>query len=202
MRVEVLIDPIGERHDVAHRLAELASLVVLPREGSLGVRFLREERGIPAVPQLTAEVLGNEVRRATGDVDVLADEVAVDARDEIIGVEVEILDIRVQLRRDVVAQPFGVQANVEIAQRADARAARFGHFLAGDGDEAVDEHVVGDPVGCPGELQHRRPEQRVKVDDVLADEMDLFGVGRREELLEAAWFPVGARLATVEIALQ
>src|SRR4029077_2708334 len=53
-----------------------------------------------------------------------------------------------------------------------------------------------------GELQHRRPEKRVEVDDVLADEVDLLGVRGGEELLEAARLAVGARLAKREVALE
>ena len=54
-----------------------------------------------------------------------------------------------------------------------------GHLLAADGDEAV--HVQRVRRLAAGELQHGGPEQRVEVDDVLADEVDLFGVAVRVE---------------------
>ena len=109
-------------------------------------------------------------------------------REEIVGIEVEVLDVGVQLGGDVVAQPLGVHAELEIAQRVDAGAARLGHLLAGNADEAVDVDVVGHLVGRAGELQHRRPEQGVEVDDVLADEVDLLGVGSAEQSSKSRLF--------------
>src|SRR6266851_850302 len=101
---------------------------------------------------------------------------------------------------DVIAQPFRVHAEAEVAQRVDARAARFRHLVARDGDEAVNVDVVRRLVA--GELEHRRPEQGVEVDDVLADEVDHLGVRRGEEFLEAARLAVLAGLAGVEIVFQ
>ena len=121
--------------------------------------------------QPAAEALAEEARRAAGDVDVLADQVAVDAGDEVVGVEVDVLDLGVELGRDVVAQPLGVQADLEVLQRRDAGAAALAHLLAVHGDEAVHEDLVGRLAAA--EVQHRRPEQRVEVGDVLADEVDL-----------------------------
>ena len=92
--------------------------------------------------------------------------------------------LRVQLGGDVVAQPLRVQAELEVAQRRDAGAAALAHLLAADGDEAVHEHV-GRRLAA-AELQHRRPEQRVEVDDVLADEVDLLDRRVGHELVERA----------------
>jgi hypothetical protein len=120
---------------------------------------------------LPAKALGEEARSAAGDVDVLADEVGIDAGDEVLGVELDILDAGVELGGDVVAQPLGVQPQLEVAQRAQAGAAALAHLLAAHGDEAVHEHMVGHLAAA--EVQHGRPEQRVEVDDVLADEVHL-----------------------------
>jgi hypothetical protein len=65
--------------------------------------------------QPAAEALGQEARGAAGDVDVLAHQVAVDAGDEVVGVEVDVLDAGVELGGDVVAQPLGVQAQFQVA---------------------------------------------------------------------------------------
>ena len=65
-------------------------------------------------------------------------------------------------------------------------------------DVDVIRHLVG--VAC--ELEHRWPEQGVKIDDVLADEVNLLGVRGGEELLEAARLAVGARLAEREVVLE
>ena len=105
------------------------------------------------------------------------------------------------LARDVVAQPLGIHPELEIAQRRQAGAAALRHLLAArQRDEAV--HV--DRVGrlATREAQHRRPEQRVEVDDVLADEVHLLDAFVGDELVEALRVAVGGGLAGVEVALQ
>ncbi len=52
------------------------------------------------------------------------------------------------------------------------------------------------------ELEHRRPEQRMKINDVLADEVDLLHVVRREEFLEAAHLAIRPCLAAVEVLFE
>ena len=181
-----MIDAIRQRHDLPHGLAELARLVMLGHRRSDAARLAGEQLRIPALCQGATEVPGNKTGRAACNVDVLAHEVAVDPRDEIVGIEIEVLDVGIELGGEVVPQPLRIHADLQVAQRADARAARLGHLLARNRDEAVRVHVVGHLVGRAGEFQHRRPEQRMEVDDVLADEMDLLGIGRRQELLEGA----------------
>ncbi len=66
----------------------------------------------------------------------------------------------------------------------------------------VDEHAVRNLVRRASELQHRRPEQRVEVDDVLADEVNLLGVRGRKKLLIAAQLARRAGLAALEVALE
>ncbi len=144
-------------------------------------------------------MLGDEAGGAAGDVDVLADQVAVDARDEVLGVEVHVFDPRVQLGGDVVAHPFGIHAEFQVAQRRNARAAALGHLFAADGDEAVHVHRVRRLAS--GELQHRGPEQRVEVHDVLADEVDLFrGAGGIEQFVEIHALDRAIRLQRRQVA--
>ena len=150
--------------------------------------------------QLAVEMPRDERRRAARDVDVLADQVAVDPRDEVVGIEVDVLDLRVQLRCDVVAQPLGIEPEVEVDVGAHARAARLRHLLAGGRDEAVDEHVVRHLVRRARELEHRRPEQRVEIDDVLADEMILIDVGALQKCIESDADLREVRLEAREIA--
>ncbi len=157
---------------------------------------------VAAVLEFAPKVLGDEARGPARDVDVLADQIAVHPRDEVVRVEVQILDVRIQLGADVVAQPLRIHSDLEIAQRADAGSARLGHLLARNRDEAMGVDVIGHLVGRARELQHGRPEQRVKVDDVLADEMYLLGVRSGEKLREGSRFAAFARLAGVEVVLQ
>src|ERR1039457_417526 len=63
-------------------------------------------------------------------------------------------------------------------------------------------YMVRDFVGGACELKKRRPKQGVKVDDVLADEVDLLRVGRREEFAETARFAVRFGFAAVEVVLE
>ena len=112
---------------------------------------------------------------ATRDIHVLADQVAVHPRDEVVRIEVDVLDLVVELRGDVIAQPLRIHADFEISLRADSGPARLGHFLAGHGNEAV--HVDVRRQLALRELEHRRPEQRVVIDDVLTDEVILLDFG-------------------------
>ena len=93
--------------------------------------------------QPAAEALVQEARGAAGDIDVLAHQVGVDAGDEVVGVEVEVLDAAVELGADVVAQPLGVEAEFEVAQRADAGAAALAHLGAAHREVAVHADAVG-----------------------------------------------------------
>ena len=49
-----------------------------------------------------------------------------------------------------------------------------------DRDESVHIDVVGNAVGSACKVQHRRPEQRMEINDVLADKVNLLGIGRRK----------------------
>ncbi len=163
---------------------------------------LREGSSSRYVPSTALAPKRNEPGAPARDVHVLADEVRVHPRHEVVGVEVDVLDVRAQLGSDVVAQPLRVQPDLEIAQRADPGAARLGHLLARHRDEAVHVDVVRHAIGSTRELEHRRPEQRVEVDDVLADEVDLLDVGGGEKFGEAARLAACTRLPGVEVVLE
>mmetsp|Transcript_31905 Transcript_31905/g.74920 ORF Transcript_31905/g.74920 Transcript_31905/m.74920 type:complete len:389 (-) Transcript_31905:1741-2907(-) len=174
--VDELVDLVGQRHDLAQGLAELAGFVELGDGAALRAQCIQQRAAFHAEvgAQAAVEALGQEAGGARGDVDELADQVAVDAGDEVLGVEVDVLDAVVQLGGDVVAQPFGVQAQAQVLQRVQPGTAALAHLLAAvDGHEAVHEDVVG--CLAAAEVQHGRPEQRVEVGDVLADEVDLLG---------------------------
>jgi hypothetical protein len=176
--IDVFVHPVGQQHHLAQRLAELAFVVVLTHRIGMGAQAVQQHAAFHAHlgRQPAGKALGQEAGGAAGDVDVLAHQVAVDAGDEVVGVEVDVLDTCVELGGDVVTQPFGVQAQLQVAQGADARAAALAHLLAVvDGEKAVHVDAVGHLAAA--ELQCGRPEQRVEGDDVLADEMDLLQVG-------------------------
>ncbi len=171
--VDVGVHGIGQLH---HRAQGLAVLALLVQIGDLrrGLAQLDHQRVAQrGIVHAALEALDQEARRAAGDVDELADQVAVHARDEVVQVQVQVFHRRIELGGEVVAQPFRVQAGVDVALRGDEGAARLAHLGAVHGQEAVREHVGGRAVAR--ELQHRRPEQRVEIQDVLADEVVLLG---------------------------
>ena len=55
---------------------------------------------------------------------------------------------------------------------------------------------------APGEMQHRRPEQRVKVNDVLADEVILLDLVVGHEFIKAALLAVCLCFAQFEIGFE
>ncbi len=172
--VDVLVGAVGQGHDLAHGLAELA-LLVQPgdllagaHEGVVEVRFGAGLR------QAAVEALADEAGAAAGDVDHLADQVGVHAQLEVIEVEVDVVDAGAQLGGEVIAQVFRIQM-VQPGARLDEGAARLGHLLAVDGEEAVRMDGGGHAEAAAG--QHGGPEQGVEIDDVLADEVVQLGRG-------------------------
>ena len=117
---------------------------------------------------MTVESFANESGTATGDIDQLANQVGIHARREVFQIEINVIDSRSKLRRVVVAQVAGVQV-VQIGAGIDECAARLRHLLAVHGEKAVREYAGW--LAIPGALQYRRPEQRVEIHDVFADEV-------------------------------
>ena len=115
--VDVLVGGVGEQHDLAHRLGEFARLVVLgdSRRGGADGADRRQLGG--GRRQLPGEAFGDEAGGAAGDIDVLADQVGIDAGDEILEVEVDVLHTCRQLGGVVIAQPLRVEAGGEVALR-------------------------------------------------------------------------------------
>ena len=198
--IDELVDAVGEFHHEARRTGEFARfVVVLHLVGAFADRF---EEGIVhrGVVHAAFEAFHDEARSTARDVDVLADQVRIDATSEVGLREVDVFDAGIELGGEVVAQPFGVHAELEVLQGRDARTAALRHFFAVHRHEAVCVHMVGRAEGLAGKVQHRRPEERVEVDDVLADEVDLLGVFGREFLLEVEPHLVTVRLERGEVA--
>ena len=89
-------------------------------------------------------------------------------RDELVQAQIEVVHPRAELRGVVVTQIGGVEV-LQVRRGADERPFRFRHLLAVDGEEAVDVDLRRQAES--GRLQHGRPEERVEIGDVLADEM-------------------------------
>ena len=106
-------------------------------------------------------MFGDKSCTAAGNIDVLPNQIAVHLRDKIIEAEVDVFHRAVQFCGVVVAQVFGVLDVIDVALRGDERATRLGHFFAVHGEEAVREQFGRRAE--TGVLQHRGPEQRVKI---------------------------------------
>ena len=174
-RVHVLVDAVCKFHHAAHGRGVFAVFVGVADRGSGFPEFC--EKGIRhrGVRHFSFKAREDEACGAARDVDVFADEFTVHARHKVRLREVHVFDAARQFGGEVVAEPFGVHAETDVFQGADARAAGLTHLASVDGHKAVHVDVIRYAVGFAGELEHRRPEERVKVDDVLADEVNLFG---------------------------
>ena len=126
--------------------------------------------------QLAFKALGQKPRRPACNIHKLTNQVAVDPRHEIIGVEVNVFVARRELGRQVVAQPLGVHAQAQVLERVQAGAAAFAHLLAVVHRQKAVHKNIGRRFAA-AEMQHGRPEQGVEGDDVLADEVVLLQIG-------------------------
>ena len=138
MGIDILVGAVGERHDLAHGLRVVETLVELG-----DARRRRRECGVEVrVRQFAGELaaaLGDETCAAARDVDELADEIGVHAGGEITERKVDVVDAGAELGGEVVAQRLGRQA-FEVTARRDESPPRLRHLLAVDGQEAVHMH--------------------------------------------------------------
>ena len=189
--LDELVGHVGQCHHFPHRRVEVAGLV------GLGDPFTRLGRGGKQPPvvgvgggQVTPR---DELGRAAGQVDQLSDQVGVHLGDELVEVQVEIVESRAELGGVVVTQPGGVQV-FEVGRGLDESALRLRHLSSIDGQETVDVHFRRQVEA--GGLEHGRPEQRVEVGDVLADEVVHLGLGvspPRVEILAVGGTPLVCR---------
>jgi len=172
-RIDVFVGGIGQFHDVAHCLAVFAPLVGISDVIGFGGDAVEEGGVGQRVRQLVGEVFFEEGRTAAGEIDELADEVAVVFLAEVVEVEIEVFDARAQFGSVVVAQVFRRQV-FEVGLGFDEGAARFAHFFAVHGEEAVAVHAAR--LAVARAFEHGRPEEHMEVGDVFADEVVELGV--------------------------
>ena len=188
--VHVLVHAVGQGHGVAQGFGVVAVLVQRFNGGQTGVQLREQGFTIGAdSAQLAAKALGNEARCARRDVDVLAHQVRVDPRHEVVGVEVDVLVAAVELGGQVIAQPLGVHAQFQVLQGVQTGASALAHFFAVvHGQEAVHKNLVGHFAAA--ELQDGGPKQSVEGDDVFANEMVLLHI-RRGDVVVIAFTTLG-----------
>ena len=169
--VDVLVCQVCQVHDFAHQRGRITRFVqtgqMLAALDEAGVQRSVGQR----IGQMTTGTLDKRCA-AAGDVDQLADDVGVHAGSEVVEAQVDVFDATGELGRKVVAQRLAGQ-QLQIAAGSDEGATRLGHLGAVDRQKAV--HVNGSGPTQAATVQHGGPEQRVKVADVLANEMMQLG---------------------------
>ena len=197
--VDVAVGLVGQRHRQAQHGRRLVALV----GGADRAQALDEARVHGGVGQRVrepaVEALVDEARAAAGEVDELAHQVRVHPGHEVRQVQVQVVDAARGLGREVVAQRLRVQPVVQVGAGHDEGAARLGHLRPVHRQVPVD--VQARRHAQPGALEHRRPEQAVEVDDVLAQEVVQFRIAARGELrLEIQPLAFAQRLEAGQVA--
>ena len=168
------VGAVCQAHDFTHGACKVARLVGIGdawRSGQERVGQFR--RGIFGHQQ-AGVTLVDKPGATAGDVNDFTHQVRVDLLYEVFQVQVQVIDATAQLGGVVVAQVFRRQV-VQVGARLDKGATGLGHFLAVDGQVAV--HCDAGRLAVARAFEHRRPEQGVEVDDVLADEVVQLGGG-------------------------
>ncbi|MNV17558.1 hypothetical protein D3C71_1083510 [compost metagenome] len=171
--VDVLVGFVGQRHGQADGSGRVVALVSLAHRRQCRDEAVVLGRVRQHVGQLAVEALGDETGAAAGQVDELADQVGIHAGGEVRQVQVKVVHAAGGLGREVVAQRFRCQAGIQVGAGHDEGAARLAHLGAVHGQVAVD--VQPGRRAQAGAMQHRRPEQAVEIDDVLAEEVVQLG---------------------------
>ena len=106
--IDVGVDFVCQMHDLAKCAVVFPFFVqVCDVNGCCAQGLQQRYRCVcPALCQLPAESFGDETCGAAGDVDVFADQVGIDARDEVISGEIDIFDTFGELGGEIVAQPI------------------------------------------------------------------------------------------------
>src|SRR3546814_1781513 len=102
--------------DVCSSDLEIAGFVQVAQIVGLGCEVLEQRAVMHGYCQMAVVQLLDEAGAAAGDVDVFADQIAVDAIREVDEVEIEIVDAAAELGGEVIAQVFRIQM-IEIAAR-------------------------------------------------------------------------------------
>ena len=142
--IDVFVHAVGQGHDFAHGLAVFAPG---QQRGDGRGRILQvAQQGVAICrdfAQPAVKAFGDEAGGASGDVDVFANQIGIDAQHEIFGIEINIFIARRKLGRQVIAQPFGIHAQVQVFERIQPGATAFAHFLAIiDGEKTVNEYTI------------------------------------------------------------
>ena len=171
--IEVLVAQAGKLDrllEAIPKVAELEVLADLPRlvldvPEHRAVRGVEESRGGHRV----AEVLGGEREGAVDEVPVHREELRIVPHREVLPIELGILELR-HVRGRIVSNLVRLESLQEI-RKPDAPAPPGAHLLSGDVHELRGGHVEREGERPIVAHEDRGPEQRMKDDVVLPDEV-------------------------------
>ena len=136
--IDVLVGAVRQRHDLTHRAAEVSGLIGLRHLHRAGDELIMQRGLWQGSGHAAVGKACDKAGAAAGDVDDLAHQVGIYLEHEIVQVEVDVFDARAEFGGVVIAQTLGLQV-LQISLGVNKRAARLGHLLAVDGEEAVGE---------------------------------------------------------------
>ena len=175
MGIDVLVGFIRQHHHFAYGCRVIAGFIK-PLNARAGGHELGEQGGFRQAGRQTAfEAAGEEAGTATADIHYLADDFGVEAAGEVFKAQVHVIEARSELAGEVEAQRLRRQ-QVKVLARGDERATALRHLLTIHGEEAVNEYAIGG--AHPGAVQYGRPEQRMEIQDVFANEVVELGARR------------------------
>ena len=118
--------------------------------------------------QQTAQFRLGKAKRTIVQIRQIVDEPRSYAIIKIFDIQIDIVDPRRQLRRKIKPQ-ISRRQHFQVLRRQDKRTARFAHLLAVDRQKSMRMDLMRQRKPC--HLEHRRPKQRVEVDDIFANKM-------------------------------
>ena len=181
--VDVAVCLLRQRHGVPQRGAEVAGVQALTDGGqsvlSLGQHFLRRALKLARLRDATLEIAVRESEDAVYQVAERGHQLIVVAPHKVAPGEVGVAGLR-HCDRNVVSQRVGIVA-IQVVGDPHCPVAAGGKLAAFQVEELIRGHVVW-KVQPAVSGQHRRPDNRVERNVVLADEVVGVGVASPERL--------------------
>ena len=171
--VHILIDAVGQKHDVSEHLAEFSLLKTVGDMGGTLLQVLDQgETFLAQGADFVLKAFADKACTSGGNVDEFSYQVGIHPSNKVLWIEIKVLHLGVELGSNVVTHPFRVHAKRQVLQGVDARAAALAHLLTTDRDKAMNKDVRG--CFSVAKVKRCRPKEGVKIGDVFANEVVLF----------------------------
>ena len=183
------VDCIGTLHDMAYGSSKITRLVCrfddtwLP-VGKMLIHQLLQQLIIFTFHQPAAKPFTDKPGAAAGNINVFTDQICINTRNKIFQIKVDIFHAAIELGGIVITQPFRIQPLLQITFRRNEGTARLTHLFTIHGQKTMGKNLRGRTVTRI--LQHGRPEQGMKIKNILANKMI--------KLRIRAFFPVAVKI--------